>query len=75
MQTSSTNTKIIICEKCRGTGVVHKSELEDYHRGEYREWDEICPTCHGAGRLEELTTVTIKPYVPDGILLGVGDDK
>ena len=70
---NSTNTKIIICDMCKGSGVTHYSELEDYHRSEYKDHDLICTNCLGQGRLEEVTTVKITPYTPEGILLSKAD--
>ena len=57
------NTKeILICEGCSGSGIVQQSELEDYHKGEYRYWNTVCTMCKGNGRLLKTTEVTIVPY-------------
>ena len=34
--------KIIICDKCKGEGIVHCSELVGCHNGDYDYWDEEC---------------------------------
>ena len=61
--------EIIICGKCKGRGIVDKSELTDYHNGRYDNWTEMCPECKGSGRklvitetkVEEIPYVTPKP--------------
>jgi len=43
--------QIILCTKCEGEGVIHQSELTDYHNGHYDHWTETCKKCKGSGRL------------------------
>lgn len=50
-----TKKRIIPCMTCEGTGIRECSKLEDYHRGEYAYWNELCYTCEGEGRVLELT--------------------
>ena len=57
--------EIILCNKCNGEGVRHHSELQDYHKGEYRYWTTTCPTCEGSGRLEMEVITTFTPYKYD----------
>jgi len=47
--------RVILCHTCVGFGYVEKSELTNYHRGEYDTWDETCATCKGKGRLFQET--------------------
>ena len=55
--------KILPCDKCRGRGVRSESKVTNYHQNESFSWLESCPDCDGSGRMEEETTVTLKPYV------------
>lgn len=43
--------EIILCNKCGGKGIVERSKLVDYHKGESEYWTEICDNCNGSGRL------------------------
>ena len=52
--------EIIVCPECKGYGKKDKSELEDYHRNEYRHWDEACKNCNGLGRIKKITTIKHK---------------
>jgi DnaJ-class molecular chaperone len=56
--------EIILCSSCKGEGKIEESELTDYHRGEYRCWDEMCTRCKGSGRMKKTveTYQTIEPY-------------
>lgn len=54
--------EIILCTSCNGRGSIEQKELEDYHKGEYRFWDERCETCKGSGRLIRETVVHLSPY-------------
>jgi DnaJ-class molecular chaperone len=47
--------RIIACTTCKSTGVRECSELENYHRGEYEYWKELCSMCWGEGRVVEVT--------------------
>ena len=69
------DTKIIMCETCTGSGVVHQRELEDPHRGEYKEWNEICTRCLGSGRLIKTTSIEINPYIPEDFQLSKPEDS
>jgi len=55
---------ITICEQCEGKGYEDKSELEDYHKGEYRYWEILCRQCKGTGRIitKTETTEITAPY-------------
>jgi len=57
-------SSIVICSKCEGKGHNDKSELQDYHKGEYRHWEELCRYCKGSGRIitRTETTETVEPY-------------
>lgn len=56
----NTESKIILCLGCGGTGKIEQSELEDYHNNISNYWDEECPSCDGFGRLIEETMVEVK---------------
>lgn len=60
----SETSEVIICKQCEGTGLVGHSELQDYHKGEYRYWNTVCGICKGTGRLKKVVTITeeITPY-------------
>lgn len=55
---------IVICDHCKGKGVVDCSELVNYHRGEYDTWTEECWQCEGSGRKEETITTVHAPFKP-----------
>ena len=59
---NDTTYEIVVCDKCDGTGVKDHKKLVDPHKGEYDEWNTICPNCKGSGRLEIKTIVKISPY-------------
>lgn len=59
--------KIVICESCRGTGLIQRRELEDYHRNEYRTWTEPCPICEGHGRVLEKTGIGYFRLTPESL--------
>jgi len=61
---NGTETEILICHACEGSGVVQMEEIEDHHNGVYRFWNEICSTCNGSGRRIKIVTIetTIKAY-------------
>jgi DnaJ-class molecular chaperone len=51
--------KIIICNKCDGTGKVET-------RSGWDEYDLVkCTQCEGSGRVLETTYVSYKPYDPN----------
>lgn len=54
--------EIIVCDNCKGHGTIGQSELEDYHRGEYRYWNTVCTKCNGSGRMMQVVTTTVEPY-------------
>lgn len=61
-----TSKKIIPCPACSCTGIVSKSELACYHKGEYVDWNELCSSCEGAGRIVKREyTETIVFKLPD----------
>lgn len=43
--------EIVICDVCSGRGISARSELVDYHRGEYDRWNVFCTHCGGEGRM------------------------
>lgn len=53
---------ILLCDMCDGHGVTGQSELEDYHKGEYKYWNVVCQKCKGSGRLLQTTVTTLGPY-------------
>lgn len=55
---------VILCSKCEGAGYIRRSELMDYHKGEYDEWIDKCYSCEGSGRMVEIVTVKMEPYIP-----------
>jgi len=54
--------KIVICNKCNGEGLIHCSELTDYHNGYYDHWTKKCDRCKGSGRLWEVIETTRTAY-------------
>lgn len=54
--------EIVLCDDCKGKGVIECSECCDYHKGEYDYWFEKCEVCGGKGRLTKTTKVTYKLY-------------
>lgn len=56
-------TEIIICGACDGNGYIEHNELEDYHRGEYRYWNEKCEQCQQSGRVMKSTVIKYEPFV------------
>ncbi len=54
--------KIIICDDCKGRGIIERERLTDYHNGLYDYWDEKCEKCKGSGRLLEIVEVTTTPF-------------
>ena len=62
-----TQLGIVMCTRCKGTGILERSELENYHRGEYEYWKELCNVCDGEGRMVELTHRSrVELEMPDG---------
>lgn len=57
--------KIICCPVCKGEGIYSKSELTDYHKGEYDHWNEFCNTCEGRV-IGVKHTVRVEIDLPDG---------
>ena len=49
-----TQRGIVMCTRCKGTGILERSELTDYHRGDYDYWNEFCSFCKGEGRVVEI---------------------
>lgn len=49
-------SKIVLCQKCKGTGFYTTSELVDYHRGDYETNEHQCNSCVGDGRMIRITT-------------------
>lgn len=63
----STTGKIVCCSVCDGSGIRVCSELTDYHKGEYDNWNELCSFCGGDGRVLELKHYTrVDLVLPDG---------
>lgn len=59
--------KIVCCPVCKGEGVTSRSELTDYHKGEYDYWCDFCSTCGGEGRVINVNhTVRVEIDLPDG---------
>lgn len=63
--------EIILCDRCKGEGLIGCSECTSYHKGDYDNWTEKCPKCKGSGRMlvETSTQIREKPYAtlkPDG---------
>ncbi len=66
MKTSS----IIICDNCRGTGIISRDKLTNYYKREYDTHHDKCWKCDGSGRLWQVTTVEYAPYKPTPELIG-----
>ena len=56
--------KIVICDECKGEGLIECSELTDYHNGNYDYWTKKCDRCKGSGRLLEVVDIMITAYKP-----------
>lgn len=74
MSTETTNA-VVICKPCYGSGTIIKSEMTDYHKGEYDTWREVCKQCEGSGRLFETTEVTTVPFNPLNVPNEEEDDE
>ena len=61
----NTERDIIICDNCEGSGIIQKSELSNYHKSEYRSWQEVCLSCQGSGRILKNVVTFKVPYNPD----------
>lgn len=62
-----TSKQIVACTICDSTGIKSRSELTDYHRGDYDYWNEFCSFCEGEGRVLELTHHSrVKLALPNG---------
>ena len=57
--------EIILCNRCRGTGIIYHDDLVDYHKAIYHTTKIRCRECKGSGRLEKEMTTEIKAYVPE----------
>ncbi len=55
-------TKVVVCYNCKGTGVFYSRHMTDYHRGEYDTKQHICHICEGSGLLSEIVVVKYEPY-------------
>lgn len=51
---------LIICDSCKGYGVVYKSHLVDYHKSEYDTTKHTCTKCDGTGRLVKYSDFITK---------------
>lgn len=54
IQQFHTVREIIICTKCKGSGIYTWEEIVDYHRGDKDIHEETCATCNGTGRLVRI---------------------
>ena len=62
-----TQRGIVMCTRCKGTGIRECSELTDYHRGDYDYWNEFCSFCKGDGRVVEVVHHSrVELEMPDG---------
>jgi len=52
--------EIIVCTECRGFGLVEYDI--GTHKSKYKI--TVCEKCNGSGRLEKITNVTYKPFIP-----------
>ena len=62
-----TQTSIIICGTCEGTGYTEKHEMTDYHRREYDIIKTKCRTCGGSGRLRKVVRTEVTAFVPEEV--------
>jgi DnaJ-class molecular chaperone len=53
-------SRIIICPDCKGSGKSECNELDDPHHNDYWEWDEICTECGGEGRIMQTVNITTR---------------
>ena len=51
---------IIICDRCKGTGILTYDVRSHY--SEYK--DETCSDCNGSGRQEKEVNISFKPFKP-----------
>lgn len=54
--------EILICEPCKGRGVLMTDVLVDYHKREYDTESRPCYYCKGSGRMRKITVTEWKPY-------------
>ena len=49
-----TDREVIICTKCKGTGIYKWDVCVDYHKNDYETEEDICDQCNGTGRLIQI---------------------
>lgn len=60
-----TQTSIIICGTCEGTGYTERHEMTNHHKGEYDTIKTKCRLCGGSGRLRKVVTTEVTAFVPE----------
>ena len=58
-------TEIILCDNCKGSGLINHEQLVDYHKCEYSYWTTQCKACKGSGRLVKKVNYSITAFVPE----------
>lgn len=56
---------IVICDKCKGVGKIHRCYDVGSHKSEYEYESKVCKQCKGSGRLCKEVIVKFKPYDPE----------
>jgi DnaJ-class molecular chaperone len=56
-ETFEKEEKIVLCDRCNGSGKIEMDETVDYHNNIKDYWDVGCSKCGGAGRLVEKTII------------------
>lgn len=59
------NSKILLCDNCKGRGKIRYEKMVDYHKHEYNYEDKPCYSCKGSGRIVETTVIKRRPYNPE----------
>lgn len=57
--------EIILCNYCRGSGIINEETMIDYHKSLYSSTKVKCRHCNGSGRLEKVAITEIKAYTPE----------
>lgn len=59
---SRPETEIVLCENCKGSGVIWGKRVTDYHRADVERTQHTCARCNGSGRMIRSSVET--PYAP-----------
>jgi len=55
-----TKVEVVICEACKGKGIIYWDELVDYHKRIYVTYSRDCDRCKTRGRLVRTTVTKVE---------------